>query len=343
LFEHFEYYHAMSNTSLPASKPVSQRVAILESIFGDADIERAELEARGYSVTYHNAHREEEIIAVSQGACGLLLETAQITGRVLDALPGVRVLSRYGVGVDTIDVDAATARNVAVMNVPDYCMDEVAEHAVALMFALSRGVPVHDQALHSGGWAINRHGVRALVGRTLGIVGYGRIGKAVAWRAAGLGMNIRVYDQQPIPLPGVRATFVNSLHELLPQVDVLTLHVPLNSSTRGLIGAREFSLMKPDAILVNTARGAVVDEAALVDALQRSLISGAAADVYSNEPIPAGSPLLSAPHLILTPHMAWYSPESQARMRRMVAENIADFYEGKGEGHIVNGVRANKT
>jgi D-3-phosphoglycerate dehydrogenase / 2-oxoglutarate reductase len=318
---------------------LKKRVAILETIFGNADIERSAIEPRGYEVTFHNAHSEDEVIAVAKGACGILLETARITPRVLDALPECKVISRYGVGVDTIDIEAATARNVAVMNVPDYCMDEVAEHAIALMFALSRGVAVHDHLLHQGAWVFQRHGVRALVGRRFGIVGFGRIGKTVGWRAAALGMDVLAYDMAPVPLPGVRVTFSPSLHELLPQVDVLSLHVPLNASTRGLVGAPELALMKPDAILVNTARGAVVDQAALVDALQRGLISGAAADVHSNEPIPAGSPLLGAPNLILTPHMAWYSPASQLRMRHMVAENIADFFDGKGESHIVNQVR----
>jgi len=318
---------------------MSKRVAILESIFGNADMERAVLEPRGYEVSYHHAHSEDEVIEAGRGAVGLLLETAHITQRIFDALPEVRVVSRYGVGYDTIDVAAATARNVAVMNVPDYCMDEVAEHAIALMFALSRGVVMHDAAIRQGGWLTSRYGIRTLAGRKIGIVGFGRIGKAVAWRAAALGMDVLIYDPKPAPLPGLRAVFVNSLHDLLPQVDVVTLHVPLLASTHGLIGAAEFALMKRDAILVNTARGAVVDPAALVDALQRGLISGAAADVHAIEPITPNSPLLTAPNLILTPHIAWYSQESQIRMRQYVAANVADFFDGKGGDHVVNGIR----
>jgi D-3-phosphoglycerate dehydrogenase len=323
----------MSNTT--------RRVAILETIFGEADIERAALAPRGYDVSYHHVFDEDEVIAAGRGACGILLETAHITPRVMDALPECKVYSRYGVGVDTIEVDAATERGIAVMNVPDYCMDEVAEHAIALAFALTRGVAAHDRGIRQGKWLIERHGVRTLVGRTFGIVGFGRIGKAVAWRAAALGMNVMAYDLQPVPLPGVRVKFAASLEELLPQVDVLSLHVPLNAHTRDLIGAPQLALMKHDAILVNTARGAVVNQAALVDALTRGLISGAAADVHTTEPIPSDSPLLSAPNLVLTPHMAFYSPEAQLKMRRMVAENIADFFDGKGEDHIVNGIRCN--
>ncbi|HEY3342195.1 MAG TPA: C-terminal binding protein [Anaerolineae bacterium] len=320
----------MSNTT--------RRVAILETIFGDADIERAALEPRGYEVSFHHVFNEDEVIAAGKGACGILLETAHITPRVMDALPECKVYSRYGVGVDTIDVEAATPRGIAVMNVPDYCMDEVAEHAIALAFALTRGVTAHDRDIRTGKWLSDRHGVRTLVGRTFGIVGFGRIGKAVAWRAAALGMNVLVYDLQPAPLPGVRVKFTASLEELLPQVDVLSLHVPLNAQTRNLIGARQLALMKSDAVLVNTARGPVVNQAALVDALMRGVINGAAADVHTTEPIPADSPLLTAPNLIVTPHMAYYSPESQLKMRRMVAENVADFFDGKGESHIVNGI-----
>jgi D-3-phosphoglycerate dehydrogenase len=318
---------------------MSKRVAILESIFGNADIERSALEPRGYEVSYHATRTEDEIIEAGRGACALLVETVDITGRVLDALPEVRVVSRYGVGVDTIDVEAATARNVAVMNVPDYCMDEVAEHAIALMFALSRGVVQHDRLVRQGVWLTDRHGVRTLVGRKLGIVGFGRIGKATAWRAAGLGMDILAYDLQPVPLPGVRVKFTASLAELLPQVDVLTLHVPLNATTRNLIGARELALMMPHATLINTARGPVVNQEALVDALQRGQISAAALDVQTAEPIPPDSPLLRAPNLVLTPHIAYYSPEAQRKMRYMVAENVADFFDGKGEGHIVNRIQ----
>jgi D-3-phosphoglycerate dehydrogenase len=314
-------------------------VAILESIFGEADIEREVLEPQGFDVSYHQAFMADEILAAAKDACGILLETAHITPHILDALPACRVISRYGVGVDTIDLDAAAARGVAVMNVPDYCMDEVAEHAIAMMFALSRGIVSHDRELRQGGWLTGKFGVRTLVGRTLGIVGFGRIGKAVAWRATGLGMNVMAYDLAPMPLPGVRVTFAASLEELLPKVDVLSLHVPLNASTRGLISARELALMKPDAILVNTARGAVVSQPALVEALQRGQIAGAAADVHEMEPIPPDSPLFTLSNFIMTPHIAYFSPEAQLKLRRLTAQNIADYFAGKGQGHIVNGVR----
>lgn len=321
----------MSNTK--------RRVAILESIFGNADIERAALEPRGFEVSYHHVFSEDEIIAAARGASGILLEAAHITPRVLDALPDVRVISRYGVGYDTIDVEAATARGVAVMNVPDYCMDEVAEHAIALMFALSRGVVEHNHVVRNGGWVTNRYGVRALVGRNFGIVGLGRIGKAAAWRAAALGMNVLAYDINPVPLPGVRVKFTTSLEELLAQSDVVSLHVPLIATTRNLIGAIEFAVMKRDAILINTARGAVVNQEALVEALRNERIGGAAADVHTTEPIPADSPLFGLPHFIITTHIAYHSPDSQIKLRHMVAENIADFFDGKGETHIVNGIR----
>jgi D-3-phosphoglycerate dehydrogenase / 2-oxoglutarate reductase len=315
-----------------------KHVAILETIFGEASIERAVLEPQGYEVSYHRVFAEDEIIAVAKDAYGIMLESARITARVMDALPNCRAISRYGVGYDTIDAAAATARNIAVMNVPDYCMDEVAEHAIALMFALSRGIVSHDRALRAGQWLSNRHGVRALSGRSIGIVGYGRIGKAVAWRAAGLGMNVMAYDPAPVPLPGVRATFASSLEQLIPLVDVLTVHVPLNASTRGLIGAKEFALMKRDAVLINTARGPVVDQAALIEALQNGQIAGAGCDVHATEPFPPDSPLLALPNFVMTPHIAYHSPEAQLKMRQMAAANIADFYAGKGLDHIVNGV-----
>jgi D-3-phosphoglycerate dehydrogenase / 2-oxoglutarate reductase len=206
------------------------------------------------------------------------------------------------------------------------------------MFTLSRGITYHDREQRRGVWLTGKPGMRTLVGRTLGIVGFGRIGKAVAWRAAGLGMDVMAYDIAPAPLPGVRVKFAASLHELLPQVDVLTLHVPLNASTRGLIGAREFALMKRDAILVNTARGAVVDQAALIEALRSGQIVAAAGDVHAPEPLQPDSPLLALPTYVATPHIGYYSPESQQRLRIMVAQNIVDYFAGKGRDHIVNDV-----
>jgi D-3-phosphoglycerate dehydrogenase len=250
----------------------------------------------------------------------------------------LRVIARTGIGVDNIDVAAASARSIPVTNVPAYCTDEVAEHVIALMMTLRRRVLDYDRALRARDWSLET-GVplHRLWGQTFGIFGYGRIGAATARLAQALGL--RVIAHAPVLRAGdVDAAGVEAvtLEALAQRADVLSIHAPLTESTRGAIGAPFLALMKPGAVLINTARGAIVDQDALVAALHGGRIGGAALDVFDPERLERAHPLLSAPNTILTPHVAYYSEESLADLARLAAENVAAVLDGRRPASVVN-------
>jgi D-3-phosphoglycerate dehydrogenase / 2-oxoglutarate reductase len=223
-------------------------------------------------------------------------------------LPALRAVATATVGFDHIDIDAAEERGVAVVSVPDYCTQEVADHALALLLGLVRGVVALDRDVRQGGWDAKAAGpLRTLAELRVGIVGLGRIGGAVATRLLALGAEVWGHDVLPVARSGVR--FVE-LEELLAECDAVTLHVPLTRETRGLIGRAQIASMKRDAVLVNTSRGAVVDVMAVVEALRAGRLGGAALDVLPQEP-PMVTPL--APNLVLTPHAAYYSGAAEER------------------------------
>lgn len=244
---------------------------------------------------------QEDVVAV------LTMPGTRVTRELLASLPHVRVVGTATVGFDHIDAP----ESVAVVNVPDYCTEEVADHTLALLYALLRRIV----PLSSGRWDAKAAGpLRVLRGLRVGIVGRGRIGDAVASRVAALGATVCAHDVRPV------ADAV-PLDELLCASDVVSVHTPLDASTRGLIGARELSLMKPDALLINTARGAVVDVDAVLQALREGRLGGAALDVLPVEPPPARP---AAPNLIVTPHAAYYTPESEERAYRLCVARVRE-------------------
>ena len=235
-------------------------------------------------------------------------------------LPALRVVGTATVGFDHIDIEAAEERGVAVVSVPDYCTQEVADHTLALIYALVRGVVALDRDVVRGGWnARAAGGLRTLAELRVGIVGLGRIGGAVATRLLALGVEVWANDVFPVARDGVR--FVE-LDDLLAECDVVTLHVPLTRETRGLIGRVQLASMKRDALLVNTSRGAVVDVGAVLEALRAGRLGGAALDVLPQEPPPM-APL--APNLVLTPHAAYYSEASAERALRLAVARVREL------------------
>jgi len=238
--------------------------------------------------------------------------------------------------VDNIDVPAATAKGILVMNVPGGNTVTAAEHALALMFALARNVPQGDASLRRGEWERSRYTGVELTGKTLGIAGFGRIGQVVADRALGLKMRVVAYDPL-VPSFQMEAMGVQnaaSLEELLGQADIVTLHVPGGKATRHLVDETALARMKKGAMLINCARGDVVDEAALAAALQSGHLAGAAVDVFSKEP-PTGSPLLGLPNVVLTPHLGASTHEAQVRVAIAIAEQVRDFLStGRRHGAV---------
>ena len=285
-------------------------VAAEQRIFGQA----------GLDVELASCRTEGEVIAAGKGAVALLTQYAPVSGDVLARLPECRAVGRYGTGVDNIDTVAARARGVALVSVPDYSLEEVANHSIALILALVRGVVRLDASVHSGRWDFRDAGqVRRASAQQLGIVGLGHIGAAVASRALALGFAVAAHDTAVRDVDGVSML---SFAELLATSDVISLHVPLSQATRHLLDDAAFALMKPGAVLVNTARGGLVDPAALAGALDSGRLAGAALDVFDPEPPAAGNPLLRDERVIVTPHAAFYSEESLAELKRRVAEGL---------------------
>jgi D-3-phosphoglycerate dehydrogenase / 2-oxoglutarate reductase len=243
-----------------------------------------------------------------------------VGAELLAQLPALRVVATATVGVDHIDVGAAEERGVAVVSVPDYCTQEVADHALALLLALVRGVVALDRDVHGGGWNAKAAGpLRTLSELRVGIVGLGRIGSAFATRVLALGAEVCAHDVRPVAQTGVR--FVE-LEELLADCDAVSLHVPLTRETRGMIGRTQIGSMKSDALLVNTSRGAVVEVDAVLEALRAGRLGGAALDVLPQEPPPA-API--APNLVLTPHAAYYSKAAEERAVRLAIAGVREI------------------
>ncbi|MBK5249350.1 MAG: C-terminal binding protein [Actinomycetales bacterium] len=279
-----------------------------------------------------------ELVANAADADAILVQYAQITADVMDALPRLRAIGRYGVGVDSVDVAAATARGIAVCNVPDYGTESVSDHAIGMALAVARGIPRLDRGLRAGSFDLAA--VRPLYqtrARVFGVVGVGLIGSATARKAAGLGYEVIGYDiAAPPGDPVYHGVTSVTLDEVLERSQVISLHTPLDDTTRGMIGAAEFARMRSDAILVNTSRGGVVDTPALVDALATGTIRGAGIDVHETEPLPPDHPLTTFDSVVLTPHLAWYTEESYGELKRRTVANVVDVCARRAPRNIVN-------
>jgi glyoxylate reductase len=275
----------------------------------------------------------EAIAAGAREADGLLcLLTDRIDGALLRACPRLRVISSCSVGVDHIDLAEASARGIPVGHTPGVLVETTADLAFGLLLAAARRIPEADRYLREGRWTFtHRWDPEALLGRdlhgaTLGIVGLGAIGRAVARRAAGFGMRVLGWSRTPRSLPGVETC---ALERLLAEADFVSVHVALTPETRGLIGERAIAAMRRGAILVNAARGGIVDEAALAAALASGRLAGAALDVFEREPLAPDSPLLAAPNLVLTPHIGSASVATRTRMADLAVENLLAGLEGR--------------
>ncbi|MEN3184376.1 MAG: hydroxyacid dehydrogenase [Atribacterota bacterium] len=287
-------------------------------------------EQKTLEVIVLSPEEKERVFAFLPRAHALLVRSGfKVTKEVIDQAPHLQVICRVGVGLDNIDVEYARSRGIAVYNVPGGNAISVAEHTLALLFALAKDLFWYDRRVREGDWG-SRHSYRAseLFGKTLGLVGFGTIGREVARICLSLGMRVLFFDpfvEDASVLPG--AEKVESLSELLMQSDFVSLHVPLSEATRHLIGREELRLMKPTAFLINVARGAVVDEEALYEALKEGWIRGAALDVFAEEPPPKDHPFFSLPNVILTPHVAGLTKESTERVAVQAAERIIEFFK----------------
>jgi D-3-phosphoglycerate dehydrogenase len=301
----------------------------------DAEVEA--LNRAGARLAIAQTGEPQELIDLARDADAILTCFAHVSEAVVQAAERLQVIGRYGIGVDNIAVEMATARGVLVTNVPSYCEHEVAEHALALLLALARRLTTFDRAVRDGDWSLQRGApIHRVHGQTLGIIGFGKIGRTLARKASALGLKVIAYSpREPEAVSAAGAEPVE-LRELAQRADFVSLHVPLSDETTHLIDEEFLRVMKPTAVLINTARGLLVDQAALLTALNEGWIAGAAADVFSPERLDPGDPLLAAPNLIATPHVAYYSEESLVDLGRLAAENVADVLSGRLPAAIVN-------
>lgn len=314
------------------------KVIVTDHIFPDLDIEAEVLESVDADLVATGAETPTEIIDAGADADAMLTAThVHLPAEVFEELSHLQLVSSYGIGLDHVDVDAATRNGVPVSNVPTYCVDEVSTHTLALLLACVRKITQYDDHTASGGWdweyAIP---IQRLAGQTLGIVGFGNIGRSLAAKVQGFDLEIMAAD------PYLTAEKIESggaekveFDDLLAQADLVSTHTPLRDSTYRLFDEEAFSKMKSDAVFVNTSRGKVVDADALYRALTSGGIAAAGIDVLPEEP-PGDSPLLDLENAIVTPHVAWYSDQSIAELQRKAAEEVAHLFDGRSLQNVAN-------
>jgi D-3-phosphoglycerate dehydrogenase len=314
---------------------VSARLVVLDASFGDISIEAAAAAPFGVSVEDAGGVSGAAVVAAASDADGVLVQYGRIDAEIIERCPSWRVIGRYGVGVDNVDLEAATRHGIAVVNVPDYCIEEVATHTAALVLAAWRRLQRSRALIDDGRWGEwpELRPVQPLSGCTLGLVGVGRIGSEVVRLLAPFFGRVVAFDPVQAPPAGVERVELDTLFRLS---DVVSLHCPLTAETHNLVDGARLAEMKPQALLVNVSRGGLVDTAALARALAEGTIAGAALDVLPVEPPAADDPLLDAPNLLLTNHSAWYSEASLVTLRRLLAERCSALLNGETVPSVVN-------
>lgn len=324
----------------------TQRVVITDYAFDDTSLECAVLAPLGCQLEALKSGKDHALISLVSDADAVITQFAQVNASVINAMRNCRVIVRYGIGVDNVDLTAAAHRHIPVCNVPDYCIDEVADHTLALILAATRQTVPCVNVVAASQWrlpvALGR--LHALKTMTVGLVAFGRIGREVAARLKPFKCRILVFD--PVaPAAAVRdaGCVPATMEELLTQSDLVSLHCPSTEKTRRMINMQSIAMMKKGAILVNASRGTLVETGALVSALQSGQLSAAALDVTDPEPINADSPLLKMDNVIITSHIASMSPEAMKKLRTDAAELAAMALRGEKLPNIVNGVKQGQT
>jgi D-3-phosphoglycerate dehydrogenase len=315
-------------------------IAMTEPGFPNYDQETEILQSIGASVEIKNCYTVDEVISFCQTADAIIVNHSPITKDVMPHLKKCKVIVRYGIGYDNVDIQAAAQHNIPVVNVPDYGVQEVADHTIALMLSTIRKIPTMDQNIRNGEWHIAT--VRPIMGlrdKVLGLAGFGNIAREVARRAHAFNFKILAYD------PYVSEEICDTYHaqkvdfeELITTSDVISSHLPLLDTTKHLFSRHTFQKMKKNAYLINTSRGGVIHTDELVEALQNGTIAGAGLDVFEQEPLPASHPIFSLKQCVLSAHTAWYSEDSMVRLQHYAALEVKRVLTGEKPKYIVNGV-----
>jgi D-3-phosphoglycerate dehydrogenase len=317
---------------------MNKKVVIVDHRFPNVELETQVLSKIGVVPIDAKIQSDEEFLAVAGDADAIIVRAYPITEKLISKLTKCKVIVRYGVGVENIDVQAATRYGIYVANVPDYCTEEVAGFAFTLIMCLARKVIPSAQIGRSLNWTIKPLSpIRRVRGQTLGIVGFGRIGRALARMALPFGFKIITYDPYgPQDVVQSAGAVKVEIEELLSSSDFISFHAPLSKETEGIIGAREFARMKTGVYLVNVARGGLFDEAELAAAIKEGKVAGAALDVLTEEPPRADNPLLGLDNVIVTPHVAWLSEEARHDLQSFAAEEVVRVLSGDKLKHCLN-------
>ncbi|MBC7282286.1 C-terminal binding protein [Hoeflea sp.] len=319
---------------------MANAIAILEPGYADYSTEESILSGHGLKVVPVGPHEDAASALQVINPLGVMVRERAMTSDLMDICPRLKIIVRYGVGVDNIDIEAARSRGIYVANVPDYgAENEVSDHALALYLAIQRRIPARDQEVRSGRWGVGQAAkIPSRENAMLGLIGCGRIGLATARKFRAFGFErIVVFD--PFLDPGKAAAAgleLTDLDALCRDADVISVHAPLTAETRGILGADLFATMKPTTIVINVARGGLVDETALADALNAGRIFGAGIDVFEQEPVRADHPLLFTPNTVLSDHTAWYSERSVGVLQRNAATEICRVLSGEPPQNWVN-------
>ena len=317
---------------------MTKKALITDYVWPNIDVESEVLRNAGLEPVVAPDASEETLAELATDADIIMFCFAQVTEKVLRAAEKCVVASRYGIGVDNVDIATATELGIVVTNVPDYCMDEVTDHAIGMILALNRRFKPHNRSVLDDGWhsvALDQpmHRTR---GATFGILGFGRIGRSIASKIVGFGMHVIAYDPLIEPGQTVDDVEVVSFEEVLARSEFITVHTPLTPETEGMIGATELSMMKPGSIIVNCARGGIIDEYALADAIVNGHVAGAGLDVLEPAPPADDHPLLNLPNVIITPHTAFFSQASTIELERRTAEEAVRVLNGQRPVNLIN-------
>jgi D-3-phosphoglycerate dehydrogenase len=312
-------------------------IAVTDSPFPNLDSARATVAKIGGEIVQAKSGTPEAILEVARNADAILTTYAKVTTEVVSALTQCKIIARFGIGVDNVDIDMATKKGIVVTKVPDYCIDEVSDHAMALLLSIVRKIPYSNKLVQGGRWEMPAVvPIARLRGRTLGLVGFGRIPQLVAPKAQAFGINVVTYDPF-VPKDVLAKANVKHVEfeELLKISDYVSLHCPLMPETKHIMNAKTFAMMKAGSYIVNTGRGPLIDEAALAVALDKGQLAGAALDVVEKEP-PTDSPIMGRDNVIITPHTAFYSEEALLDLQTKAAEEVVRVLSGQAPKNPVN-------
>ena len=313
------------------------KVTLVDHEWEDLELEERMFSEAGIALSVLQSREKSAIIKAAQQSDALLIMYAEIDREIMESAPNLKLISRFGIGINMVDVEAASELGIQVANVNDYCVDEVSDHALASIMSAARRLFIYHEDTSSGGWDFKKANVPLRASKAVvGLLGYGKIPRRLGSKLKAIGYQVKAYDpyisEQVMSQDGVIKATVD---EIMTESDFVSVHVPLINATHHLIGERELSLMKKSAYIVNTARGPIIDEKALVEALQNEEIAGAFLDVTEEEPLPEEHALRALKQVVLTPHAAWYSVDAFREIREKAITNVIEKSRGQNPTYLI--------